>query len=69
MTTKSFIAKRKADLAMIGFVLITLVMLASTSIGIVGYAVQAVDLQQVNDQIQEVPVLSLPVSVITGEGG
>lgn len=69
MTTKSFIAKRKADLAMIGFVLITLVMLASTSIGIVGYAVQAVDLQQVNDQIQEVPVLSLPASVITGEGG
>lgn len=69
MTKKSFIAKRKADLAMIAFVLVALVMLGSTSIGIVGYAVQAVGLQQANEQIQEVPVLSLPASVIAGQGG
>ncbi len=69
MTKKSFIAKRKADLAMFAFVLTALVMLASTSIGIVGYAVQTVSPQQANEQIQEVPVLSLPVSVTVGQGG
>jgi len=69
VTKKSFIAKRKADLAMFAFVLTALVMLASTSIGIVGYAVQTVSPPQANEQIQEVPVLSLPASVTAGQGG
>ena len=69
MTKKSFIAKRKADLAMIAFVLVTLVMLGSTSIGIVGYAVQTASSQQADEHILEAPVLSLPASVTAGQGG
>ena len=69
MTKKSFIAKRKADLAMFAFVLTALVMLASTSIGIVGYAVQTASSQQADEHILEAPVLSLPASVTAEEGG